>query len=223
MIFHVILKILLYLLLIILILSLIICLSSIRADVSFWGGKFEWCIRYFGFRVLPRKKKAKTSDDDKKQDTKTDKKDEPEKSSSKLLLMDKIMKKIQKFAETMDMAGSGMAALPGTLRSLGKAITWYHIETDILIANEDAAKCAEEYGIIQAAVQNLISQTGNLIHVRRKQIRISCDFAEDTSRFDFRCRIKIHIGKTLIAGIVFLIGYLKDSRKAEKAVRNQKL
>ena len=221
MIIHIILKILGYLLLFLLLVILIVCLSSIRADISFWNGKFEWCIRYFGFRILPRKKKKAKKTETSESSTKKDKEKKSEEETEKsvdLPMMDKLLKKMQKLAKTMDMAGSAVYALPKTLQYFGKALTWYHIETDILVANEDAAVCAQQYGIIQTVLQTVISQTGMLIHVKRKKISIQCDFTEDNSRYDFRCSVKIHIGKTLIAGIVFLIGYLKDSHTAKTAI-----
>ncbi|MBR4318678.1 MAG: hypothetical protein IKP69_01340, partial [Oscillospiraceae bacterium] len=54
----IILKILGIILLVLLILLVIICLSSAVVYVSFWDGKFDWNIRYFGIKLLPRKKKS---------------------------------------------------------------------------------------------------------------------------------------------------------------------
>ncbi|MBE6876317.1 MAG: hypothetical protein E7496_06265 [Ruminococcus sp.] len=219
-------KILFTVLLIILILIIIICLSSVSAHISFWEGKFEWSIRYFGLKLLPRKKiskKPKSSEKDNKEDAYgKDEKQETEEKPEKLL-MDAVWEKMQKFAKRMDMAGNALSALPPALRCFGNALTWYAIETDILIADEDAADCARKYGLMQIIFQNLFSQTGNLMHVKRKNIRIQYDFIEDTCRYNFRCRVKVHIGKTIIAGIVFLWNYFKDSTQAKKELVSQKL
>jgi len=223
-----ILKIILIILLIILLLLIFICLTSVSARVSFWNGEFDWSIRYLGVKILPRKKsdRPESQKKKKKQENKNenhqDQEKEPEQKSKKFL-MDKILLKIQTLISRMDMAGSGLNALPPALTALGKAITWYAVETDILVADEDAAVCARNYGLIQAAVQNLLSQSGNYIHVRTKKIKIQYDFIQDKSIYNFRCRVKLQIGKTIGAAAVFLWYYLKDKKQAKTAVIREKL
>ncbi|MBR1554752.1 MAG: hypothetical protein IJ644_05080, partial [Oscillospiraceae bacterium] len=185
---------------------------------------FEWSVRYFGLKLLPRKKSAgkpKDSGKDKKEET-SDNEKESEKKPEKFLT-DVIWEKMQKFAKRLDMAGSAVSALPPALRCFGNALTWDAIETDILIADEDAADCAQKYGLMQILLQNLLSQSGIFIHVKRKNIRIRCDFIEDTCRYNFRCKVKINIGKTILAGIVFVWNYFKDSTQAKKTIVSQKL
>ena len=213
-------------LLIILLLIIIICLSSVSARISFWEGKFEWSVRWFGLKLLPRKKSAGKSEqsgkDKKPASSGTENNEDTEKKPEKFF-MDTVWEKMQKFAKRLDMAGSAVSALPPALRCFGNALTWDAIETDILIADEDASDCARKYGLMQIVLQNLFSQSGNLMHVKRKNIRIRCDFIEDESRYHFRCRVKVHIGKTIVAGIVFLWNYFKDSAQAKKEIVSQKL
>ncbi len=215
-------------LLILLLIIIIICLSSVSARISFWDGKFDWSVRYFGLKILPRKKKeaAESKAEKTEKSDKNKKTESPEQNSgekTKPFLMDNLWKKLQKFVSRMDMAGSGLAALPATLKALGNAVTWYAVEADILVASEDAAECARNYGLLQAAVQNLLSQSGKYIHVKRKKIKIQYDFIQEESIYQFRCRVKIHIGKTIIAALVFLWQYFKDSQKARTAVVRPKL
>ena len=215
--------------LVLLLLVIILCLSNIRASVSFWDGRLDWNIRYFGLKLLPRKSKpeSETPEDqteNKKSGRAEKKESKTEKSETqKKAFMDHILEKFHKFVKKADMAGSALAALPPALRCFRKAVTWYAIETDILIANEDAADCARQYGLIQLIVQNLFGQVGALIHVRQKKIRISCDFIEDQSRYNFRCKVKINVGRTILTGISFLWHYLKDSGTAKKSIVNPKL
>ena len=163
----------------------------------------------------------------KKSDKKSKKSEKNQKSDSdkksKKFLADGFLYKLQDIAHKADMADSAFNALPSALRWIGKALTWYAIETDIVIADEDAAQCAEQYGLMQLIIQNLLSQTGNLIHVKRKKIQLRCDFTEDKSLYQFRCRVKLHIGKTILAGISFLWNYFKDSSQAKKSIIREKL
>lgn len=220
------LKIIGIILLVLLLLIVLICLSSVAVHVSFWDEKFDWSVRWLGIKILPRKKKIKLETPqkpEKKKDKKSDKKDSGSEKNIQKFPADVILQKLQKLVQKTDMAGSALNALPSAVRWLGKASTWYAIETDIVIANEDASECAKQYGLMQMILQNFLSQTGNFIHVKRKSIRLSYDFTADKNQYQFRCRVKLHIGKTAVAGIVFLKDYLKDSRQAKKAVVQEKL
>jgi len=225
----IVLKILGIILLVLLGLLVIICLSSAVVHLSFWDGKFDWSVRYFGIKILPKKKKSeKPSDEKNKKSNKLFKKSDKKETSdcekkSKKFKADAFLYKLQETAHKTDMADSALNALPSALRWIGKALTWYAVETDIVIADEDASTCAQKYGLMQMILQNLLSQTGNLIRVKRKKIQIRCDFTADKSLYQFRCKVKFHIGKTILAGIAFLWNYFKDSSQAKKSVIRENL
>ena len=188
----------------------------------------NWSVRYFGIRILPSKKKKSETASDEAENKKAGKKSGKEEKldsgkKQKKLLADSVLQKFQKFVHRADMAGSAFNALPSALRWAASALTWYAVETDITIANEDAYECAKQYGLMQIILQNLLSQTGSLIHVKRKNIQLRCDFTADESLYQFRCKVKIHIGKTIIAGIVLLWNYFKDSRQAKKSIVRENL
>ncbi|MCR5717984.1 MAG: hypothetical protein K6F80_02985 [Oscillospiraceae bacterium] len=208
-------KVFLIVLLILVLLITIVCVSQIVACLSFREGKFSWEVRYFGIHILPRPKsdKPKPPKKDKK------KKDEPpknEKPLRKKLLMDKLWEMLQNVAEKCDLVGSGIAALPGPLQKLLRSVTWSDIETDIVIGGEDAAQTAKQFGIVQVGLNTLVSASAHMIHVKRKQIRIGCDFTADTSKWDFSCKVRVRIGTVLGAGIWLLWKFLKDRNEAGK-------
>ena len=212
------LKILLLIVLILLLIFITICLSSIVIKISFWGGKLQYCVAYFGFQILPFKKKTNFLDKFQKK-----KKKPKSKEKKQNFLIDKILIQLQKFVTMTDILSSGFYALSGTLQKFAKAIKWCNIKTDITIGNEDAYECAKQYGLIQAVLQNLLVLLDTLTQVKRKQIAVACDFTRDDSRYDISFTCKMHIGKFLIAVICFLWEYLKDSRKAEDEILNEKL
>lgn len=223
----IVLKILLIILLIMIGFVVIVCLSSISAHISYWEGAFTWSIRYFGIKIFPLpfpiKRKEKSGDKPDKKKRSSKKSDDQSTEKLRKPMMDGLWEKLQKFAETMDMAENGMYALSPALSSLGNALTWYAIETDILIANEDAADCARQYGLMQIILQNLFSQTGHLMHVKRKNIRLRYDFIQDKSEYNIRCRVKVHIGKAIGAVLVFLWQYFRGSQKAKQAVIRERV
>lgn len=227
------------------ILILIICLSSVSVHISYWGGKLKWSVWYLGFQILPLrkrktksrkksrlKKKAKKADHDKPKfrqtaeikqqpDIQPEKKTDNHQKTPDHFKIDKMLERFTRFVGMMDITGSVMAALPATLNSLRKALTWYAIETDIVIADEDAARCAQKYGLWQTVLQNLL--TGNFIHTERKKIRIQYDFVAEESCYQFRCRLKLHIGRTIWTVIIFICKYFLDKHKAESVIINEKL
>lgn len=266
---EIILKVLLYVFLLLLILCLVICLSSVVLKISFWDGKFTWRVCYFGFQILPfrkkekksrkkitgkarKNKKTKKTENEKKlnmiQDTESEAnseanfenfdeksasesvteteskpESEPEPEKKQVFKMDQKLKSFQKFVSGMDTAGNVCAAVPGTLRLLARAAKWCDIRTDIVIGGEDAYICARNYGIMQAAIQNLLAQMSKKIIVKRKKISISCDFTQDESKYQFQFSFQLHVGKTVLAVIYFLLMYFWDKHKVKTSVSGAKL
>lgn len=229
---------LIILLILLLILAVILC-SSIVLAVEFWDGTFRYAVRYFGIQVFPfKKKKEQKPPDPEKETTKAEKqaKKQAEKdaikqaeqeeiaaANKKRLLAEKIQRIFQKIADTSDLISNILSAVPRSLRKLLQAVTLDRIETDLRIGGEDASDTAVLYGRMQLAVQNLLANLGRWIHVKRKNIAISCDFTQDKSIWNFRCRLKIHIGTVLLAGIWFGWHYWQGSRKAKKAIISERI
>ena len=137
--------------------------------------------------------------------------------------MDKLWKTMQEFVGKADMAGSAFYALSAPLKRLFRGITWYAIETDILIGGEDAAATALLYGGVQSLLHQLLAESGNFMRVKRKQLAIVCDFTEDTCRWNASCRFRIRIGTVLAVGIGLLWRYFMDSITAGRDTSGKKL
>ena len=212
-------KVFLIVLLILVLLTVIVCVSQITANIRFWDGKFTWEVRYFGIRILPRPK----SDKPKKKKKKKDDLPKDDKPLRKKFLMDKIWDILQNIAEKCDLAGSGIAALPGPVQMLFRSVTWSDIVTDIVIGGEDAAQTARQYGIVQAGVQTLVSASAHVIHVRRKDIRIGYDFTADNSTWNLDCKIRLRVGTLAGACIWLLWKFLMDRRDAGKQLVSEVL
>ncbi len=205
-------KVFLIVLLVLTALIVFVCLTSVTAQVSWWDREFTWCVKYLGIRILPSKKPAKPKEKKEKE------KEEKEKELRKRFLMDKLWSVLQNIAEKADLAGSALAALPGPFQKLLMSITWCDIRTDIVIGGQDAADTAKQYGIVQAGVQTLISSAAHIIHVKRKDVRIGCDFIADQSQWNAACKVKVKIGPLLGAAIWLAWKFLMDSRRAKKTL-----
>ncbi|MBR3631404.1 MAG: DUF2953 domain-containing protein [Oscillospiraceae bacterium] len=199
-------------------LNVLLCISHVVVSVRYWDGTFDWSIRYLGIKILPRKK----SDKPPKPEKKKKKEDEPA-EKRRDFLMDKLWKLMQSIAGKADLAGSAVFALPGPLNKLLRGITWYDIETDIVLGGEDAAETAQLYGKIQMILQPLLGAAAHYMKVKRKRISIVCDYTEDTSQYNAGCKFKLAVGTVLAVGIWLAWDFLMDNRAAKKTLVSEKL
>ncbi len=231
-------RIFLTILLILALLLTIILLSQVVAAVEFWDGKFRYAVKYFGIQVYPfRKKQEEKPPDPEKEAKKAEKqaakkakadaekqaeKEAAAEANKKRLPADKMQRTMQKIADMGDMAGNALFAAPAPLKKLFSSITLV-LETDFLIGGEDAADTAILYGRIQLALQNALANLGKYIHVKRKNMRIACDFVADESRWNVRAEVKLRIGTAVAAALWLLWNYWWGGRKARKFAVNESI
>lgn len=89
-----------------------------------------------------------------------------------------------------------------------KGIKISELYIDFFIANEDAYKCALNYGRISGAVYNLIAWLSVLFNVKLKTIDVNPLFAQKKGKWDVSLKISFSLITVVIAGIQFLIIYL---------------
>lgn len=89
-----------------------------------------------------------------------------------------------------------------------KGVKFSEVYIDFIIANEDAYKCALNYGRISGAVYNLLGWLGAFCNVKYKTVDINPGFAQKNSRWDVSLRLSFRPVTLVIAGIAFLITYI---------------
>ena len=89
-----------------------------------------------------------------------------------------------------------------------KGVKLYELYIDFIIANEDAYKCALNYGRISGALFNLLGWLSVLFTVKVKTVDVNAGFALDKSRWDASVKVSFRLGTLVIAGIWFLITYI---------------
>ena len=89
-----------------------------------------------------------------------------------------------------------------------KGVKLYELYIDFIIANEDAYKCALNYGRISGALFNLLGWLSVLFTVKLKTVDVNAGFALDKSRWDASVKVSFRLGTLVIAGIWFLITYI---------------
>lgn len=114
------------------------------------------------------------------------------------------------------------------LRKIFKGFHFSDIYIDFLVADEDAYKCAINYGRICAVVYNGLSVMGRLFTTKLKTIDVECGFAQEKSRWDVSVKVWFIPMTAVIAGIWFLITYifriyLPNKIKNKKSAKKQKV
>ena len=123
-------------------------------------------------------------------------KDTPEEEEKENPLLDKI----EFLINIWDIAG----------RPLLKIFRGFHIKKvyiDFIVANEDAYKCAVNYGIISGAVYNLLAWLGELFTVSYKTVDIRSGFSLKKSQWDASCKVDFRLYTLVISILWFLIVY----------------
>ena len=89
-----------------------------------------------------------------------------------------------------------------------KGIKISELYIDFFIANEDAYKCALNYGKISGWLYNIIAWLSVLFNVKLKTVDINPLFGQKKSQWDVSLKISLCLMTMVIAGIQFLIIYI---------------
>ncbi|MDE5556824.1 MAG: hypothetical protein K2J32_03895, partial [Ruminococcus sp.] len=79
---------------------------------------------------------------------------------------------------------------------------------DFIVANEDAYKCAVNYGIVSSAVYNLLAWFGELFTVSYKTVDIRSGFSLKKSQWDASCKVDFRLYTLVVSILWFLLAYL---------------
>lgn len=105
------------------------------------------------------------------------------------------------------------------IRKLLKHIKFKRVIFDIVIAEDDAAKTAIEYGRICAVAYPLLSALEAIANIKYKAINITSDFGSKNSEFSFEGIIRTRIIFLLIALIKVYSEYKKFTVRIENDER----
>lgn len=94
------------------------------------------------------------------------------------------------------------------LRKILKGFRFTGVYIDFLIADEDAYKCALNYGRISGILYNILAGMSMLFTVKLKTVDVECGFAQEKSRFDAAARLTFVPMTAVIAGLWFLVTYI---------------
>ena len=89
-----------------------------------------------------------------------------------------------------------------------KAFKFSDLYIDFVIANEDAYKCALNYGRLSAVTYRGIAQMSRIFTVKLKTVDIQPAFGMKKGRYDAALKLHFRAGTFVIAGLWFLITFI---------------
>lgn len=172
------------------------------------------------------------SDDTETDSEESDESEEPEepKKEDDSGKIEKLLDKLDKYEEKIEILLDMLRSADRPLIHLCKGFKFSRIYIDFMIADEDAYKCALNYGRISGAIYNLLGWLCAVCTTRFETVDIFPDFKAKESRWDISVRFSFKFITPIVAGIYFLITYmfrffipqkwqerkLKKSRKSKK-------
>ena len=130
-----------------------------------------------------------------------------------------------------------LRALKVLFTKFGRSLKIRAVRLNVRVASEDAAKTAYMYGLISAALSNLmafLSENMNFRATDRKEVSVSADFLSDKPEFDLHIVLSIRVGqvismllKTVLAAGIYYVknpmpGKKKSAHKGHAPKRRNK-
>ncbi len=173
--------------------------------------KFEFKVKYAGFKILPKTKE--------RTELKSQKIESEEKSK------DNFIKKLfddNDFPAFCRIIIDFLKTIFLQLKFILKHLSIKKLCVDITVASSDAATTAINYGLVCTAFYNLLKFVETLTNLKLKEINVNSDFEKTKSSFSFSAEISISPLYLLISAIVILKKYSKFTNREESALNERK-
>lgn len=185
----------------------------VRYDAS--GTVVEAKIGFLRIRLLPKKRKEKKAEEPKP--------DEPaEKASAEEKPAQQPAEENAEPAPEKKSGGSLTDFLPllkvakDLLSCLRRKLRVDVLTLQVVLAGEDKAALAKNYGLAWAALGNLYPRLERIFVIRKRNLEIECDFAGRETRVVFELVLTITLGRILAIAVVYGIRGLRTFLKIRK-------
>lgn len=134
--------------------------------------------------------------------------EETEETDGKKKKKKKKEKEKKSLDELVDMLVDIWGSAKNPLCLIFKAFKFSDLYIDFVIANEDAYKCAINYGRLSAVTYRGIAQMSRIFTVKLKTVDIQPAFGMKKGRYDAALKLHFRAGTFVIAGLWFLITFI---------------
>lgn len=160
----------------------------------------------------------------------TDDSAEKKKKKSKKKSKEPAEKEEGELTDKIDFILSTIDAAWSPLKRIFKGFRFSELYIDFIIANEDAYKCAINYGRFCGIIYNGLAALSRIFTVRLKTVDVQAGFGLKKSRWDASLSLDFRAGTVVIAGFAFLITFIfkvfipskLSKRKIKKSAAVQK-
>lgn len=140
-----------------------------------------------------------------------------EKKKKKKAEKEPAQKTPMEFAQMLQLATDGLKAAKTLFRIILKRLHLYKIHLYMTVASSDAAKTAQDYGRVCAALSFVYAGAQSIFKMKHPKVDIRPDYISGRSLIDFEIRGRMApiaaVWAVLRAGIPFLIAFLKSKPK----------
>lgn len=91
-----------------------------------------------------------------------------------------------------------------------------NLYVSLVLAGDDPADLALNYGRAWTAVGNLLPNLERLVRIRRRDIRLGCDFTADQTRITLRADVTVRLGQLVSLAAVYGVRGLKEFLNLKK-------
>ncbi len=134
--------------------------------------------------------------------------EETEETDGKKKKKKKKEKEKKSLDELVDMLVDIWGSAKNPLCLIFKAFKFTDLYIDFVIANEDAYKCALNYGRLSAVTYRGIAQMSRIFTVKLKTVDIQPAFGVKKGRYDAALKLHFRAGTFVIAGLWFLVTFI---------------
>lgn len=121
----------------------------------------------------------------------------------------------QKLEDLLEMVKPLLKAGLRALKMVGRDILIHHVRLRVLVANEDAAKTAVNYGRANTIIFGGFALADNYMRIKRREVLISPDFSgsQEATELSGSLRVTIHPVVPLCAALLLAVAFLREFLK----------
>lgn len=200
----------------VLIFLLLLLIIPLRLRACFYGElKVKLRYLFFSYTLYPRPLKR-----EEKSKRRAEKKAEKDKEKQKELSHAEELLKSEGVAAVVSYYAQIARLMKAAAAKLIRAITVDRLKLDVVVATDDAAETAIDYGRVCAVVYPAQALLESMTRVRRRFIAITPDFMGQKGRVSGEIRIHALPLRILWVLLLFFIGYIGNTISYKKTEQN---
>jgi hypothetical protein len=179
---------------------------SVVIDISYIGGKLDYKVRYFIFKLFPLKKFSGKIKNKNKKNSISEAKEEN--NSKKKFRIGKKSGNTENLTEKIEDIMQIIECSVPCIKKTAQKIAVKNIYIDFISRNEDACICAVNYGIMNGIVYNALGLICSLFKTTFKSVSVGMHYNKSGNIYDFSFSLKLKLGTGIKTALSILFHYM---------------